>query len=158
MCEAGRIRHHLKNHLWQNSTTVLLAGFQAEGSLGRILQDGARMVTIMGDEINVAASIRKIEDYSGHADGPELVQWVKERLPIGRSIFLTHGEEEGQMALPPTSRGWPAAYRIPFRRSMPSMTSGEACAFVAEETWPRIDPTMVARLDSHNDLPIWCST
>ena len=78
---------------------MLLAGFQAEGSLGRILQDGARMVTIMGDEINVKAAIRRIEDYSGHADGPELVQWVKERLPIGRSIFLTHGEEEGQTAL-----------------------------------------------------------
>ena len=81
------------------STTVLLAGFQAEGSLGRILQDGAKTVTIMGEEISVKAAIRQVEDYSGHADGPELVQWVKERLPIGRSIFLTHGEEEGQRAL-----------------------------------------------------------
>ncbi len=154
MCEAGRIRHHLKNHLWQNSTTVLLAGFQAEGSLGRILQDGARMVTIMGDEINVAASIRKIEDYSGHADGPELVQWVKERLPIGRSIFLTHGEEEGQMALAADLKGLGLPHDCILIPSLDAVydLSGEACAFVAEETRPRIDPTMVARLDSHNDL------
>lgn len=154
MCEAGRIRHHLKNHLWQNSTTVLLAGFQAEGSLGRILQDGAKMVTIMGDEINVAASIRKIEDYSGHADGPELVQWVKERLPIGRSIFLTHGEEEGQMALAADLKGLGLPHDCILIPSLDAVydLSGEACAFVAEETRPRIDPTMVARLDSHNDL------
>ena len=154
MCDAGRIRHHLKNHLWQSSTTVLLAGFQAEGSLGRILQDGAKSVTIMGEEITVKAAIRQIEDYSGHADGPELVQWVKERLPIGRSIFLTHGEEEGQRALAEDLQGIGMAHDcilIPSLDSVYDMT-GEACAFVAEATHPRIDPTMVARFDSHNDM------
>ena len=154
MCDAGRIRHHLKNHLWQPSTTVLLAGFQAEGSLGRILQDGAKSVTIMGEEITVKAAIRQIEDYSGHADGPELVQWVKERLPIGRSIFLTHGEEEGQHALAEDLQGIGMAHDcilIPSLDSVYDMT-GEACAFVAEATHPRIDPTMVARFDSHNDM------
>ena len=154
MCDAGRIRHHLKNHLWQPSTTVLLAGFQAEGSLGRILQDGAKSVTIMGEEITVKAAIRQIEDYSGHADGPELVQWVKERLPIGRSIFLTHGEEEGQRALAEDLQGIGMAHDcilIPSLDSVYDMT-GEACAFVAEATHPRIDPTMVARFDSHNDM------
>ena len=154
MCDAGRIRHHLKNHLWQPSTAVLLAGFQAEGSLGRILQDGAKSVTIMGEEITVKAAIRQIEDYSGHADGPELVQWVKERLPIGRSIFLTHGEEEGQRALAEDLQGIGMAHDcilIPSLDSVYDMT-GEACAFVAEATHPRIDPTMVARFDSHNDM------
>ena len=154
MCEAGRIRHHLKNHLWQPSTTVLLAGFQAEGSLGRILQDGAKTVTIMGEEISVKAAIREVEDYSGHADGPELVQWVKERLPIGRSIFLTHGEEEGQRALAEDLQGIGMAHDcilIPSLDSVYDLT-GDACAFVAEETHPRIDPTMVARFDSHNDM------
>ena len=154
MCDAGRIRHHLKNHLWQPSTTVLLAGFQAEGSLGRILQDGAKSVTIMGEEISVKAAIREIEDYSGHADGPELVQWVKERLPIGRSIFLTHGEEEGQRALSEDLQGIGMAHDcilIPSLDSVYDLT-GDACAFVAEETHPRIDPTMVARFDSHNDM------
>ncbi|MEI8178027.1 MBL fold metallo-hydrolase [Aestuariivirga sp.] len=154
MCDAGRIRHHLKNHLWQSSTTVLLAGFQAEGSLGRILQDGAKTVTIMGEEISVKAAIRQVEDYSGHADGPELVQWVKERLPIGRSTFLTHGEEEGQRALSDDLQGIGMPHDcilIPSLDSVYDLT-GEACAFLAEETHPRIDPTMVARFDSHNDM------
>jgi metallo-beta-lactamase family protein len=154
MCEAGRIRHHLKNHLWQASTTVLLAGFQAEGSLGRVLQDGAKMVTIMGEEISVAAAIRRIEDYSGHADGPELVQWMKERLPVGRSVFLTHGEEEAQLALARDLKGLGMAHDCILIPSLDSVydLAGEACAFVAGETKPRIDPAMVARLDSHNEL------
>ena len=154
MCEAGRIRHHLKNHLWQPSTTVLLAGFQAEGSLGRILQEGAKTVTIMGETISVKADIRQIEDYSGHADGPELVQWVKERLPIGRSVFLTHGEEEGQRALAEDlgQLGLPHdCILIPSLNSVYEL-SGTACAYLAAETKPRIDPTMVARFDSHNDM------
>jgi metallo-beta-lactamase family protein len=154
MCEAGRIRHHLKNHLWQSSTTVLLAGFQAEGSLGRILQDGAKTVTIMGETISVRAAIRQVEDYSGHADGPELVQWVKERLPIGRSVFLTHGEEEGQRALAAdlAQLGLPHdCILIPSLDSVYEL-SGTTCAYLAEETRPRIDPAMVARLDSHNDM------
>ena len=154
MCEAGRIRHHLKNHLWQPSTTVLLAGFQAEGSLGRILQEGAKTVTIMGETISVKAQIRQIEDYSGHADGPELVQWVKERLPIGRSVFLTHGEEEGQRALAQDLGGIGLPHDciiIPSLDSVYELT-GEACAYLAAETKPRIDPTMVARFDSHNDM------
>jgi metallo-beta-lactamase family protein len=154
MCEAGRIRHHLKNHLWQPSTTVLLAGFQAEGSLGRILQDGTRMVTIMGESITVKASINRIEDYSGHADGPELVQWVKERLPIARTVFLTHGEADGQLSLADDLQGLGLAPDCIIRPSLDSVyeLGAEACAFLAEETKPRIDPEMVARFDSHNDM------
>ena len=154
MCEAGRIRHHLKNHLWQPSTTVLLAGFQAEGSLGRILEEGAKTVTIMGETISVKADIRKIEDYSGHADGPELVQWVKERLPIGRSLFLTHGEEEGQRAFAEDVQALGLPHHCVLIPSLDSVydLSGEACAYMAAETRPRIDPTMVARFDSHNDM------
>ena len=154
MCDAGRIRHHLKNHLWQPSTTVLLAGFQAEGSLGRILQDGAKTVTIMGETVSVQASIRQIEDYSGHADGPELVQWVKERLPIGRSIFLTHGEETGQTALASDLKGIGVPHDCIVIPSLDSVydLSQDACTYMVEATKPRIDPMMVARLDSHNEL------
>lgn len=92
MCDAGRIRHHLRHHLWHPRTTILLIGYQAPGTLGRLLQDGAAQVKIMGEEIQVKAKIRKLEIYSGHADRDDLLAWVKERLPIKRGLFLTHGE------------------------------------------------------------------
>ncbi len=154
MCEAGRIRHHLKNHLWQASTTVLLAGFQAAGTLGRILEDGAPMVTIMGEDITVKAAIRKIEAYSGHADGPELVAWVKARLPIAKTIFLTHGEDEGQLGLQDDLKANGVAADCILRPSLDDVfdLSGDACAFMPSETHPRIDPTMVATRDSSNEL------
>lgn len=92
MCDAGRIRHHLRNNLWRPQTTVLLIGYQAPGTLGRLLQDGAAEVKIMGEEIQVKARIRKLEIYSGHADRADLLAWVKARLPIRRNLFLIHGE------------------------------------------------------------------
>lgn len=92
MCDAGRIRHHLRHHLWHPRTTVLLIGYQAPGTLGRLLQDGAAQVKIMGDEIQVKAKIKKLEIYSGHADRDDLLAWVKARLPIQRGLFLIHGE------------------------------------------------------------------
>lgn len=154
MCEAGRIRHHLKNHLWQQSTTVMLAGFQAEGSLGRILESGEKRVRIMGEEIEVRAAIRKFEDYSGHADGPELVQWLKERLPIAKGVFLTHGEEDAQLAMEQSITGVIAP---PDRIARPSLDevydlSGVSAVLLADETKPRISPDNIARLDSNNEL------
>ena len=92
MCEAGRIRHRLKNWLWRDEATVLIVGYQAEGTLGRILQDGARSVRIQGEEFAVRARIRSIDLYSGHADGPELADWIRKRLPIAEDVFLVHGE------------------------------------------------------------------
>jgi metallo-beta-lactamase family protein len=92
MCDAGRIRHHLRHNLWRPQTTVLLIGYQAPGTLGRLLQDGATLVKIMGDEIRVKAKVRKLDIYSGHADRGDLLAWVKARLPIQRGLFLIHGE------------------------------------------------------------------
>jgi metallo-beta-lactamase family protein len=99
MCEAGRIRHHLKAWLWRQEATVLLVGYQAQGTLGRILQDGASRVRIMGEDIQVRAYIRRLDVYSGHADGPELEGWLRERLPIRQGLFLVHGEEQALESL-----------------------------------------------------------
>jgi metallo-beta-lactamase family protein len=93
MCDAGRIRHHLKRWLWRKDCTVLLTGFQAQGTLGRFLHDGAKAVRIQGEEIKVGARVRYIDEYSGHADGPELARWIAARRPIRRGLFLIHGEE-----------------------------------------------------------------
>jgi metallo-beta-lactamase family protein len=99
MCEAGRIRHHLKQNLWRSKATVLLVGYQAPGTLGALLEQGVHAVKIQGEDVAVKAAIRTIDLYSGHADGEELVTWLKARLPVKSAIFLTHGEEEGLAAL-----------------------------------------------------------
>jgi metallo-beta-lactamase family protein len=154
MAEAGRIRHHLKNNLWRNKATVLLVGFQAAGSLGYLLESGEKMVRIMGEEIRVTATIRRFEDYSGHADGPELVQWLRERMPVQKSLFLTHGEEEAQLALAADLQDGIVPADCIIRPRLDDVYDLEApqCALLAEESKPRIDPLQVARLDWHNDL------
>lgn len=99
MCDAGRIRHHLKRWLWSEAATVLLTGYQAEGTLGRLLQEGRDEVRIQGDTIRVAAAIRQIRDYSGHADAAELAAWLTARGPVGGGVFLVHGEAPAMEAL-----------------------------------------------------------
>jgi len=99
MAEAGRIRHHLLHNLWRPQATVLFVGYQAPGTLGRLLVDGERMVRIMGEEVAVRARIRTLDVYSGHADRGDLLAWVKGRLPVKRAIFITHGEEQARVAL-----------------------------------------------------------
>ena len=92
MCEAGRVKHHLKDHLWRSNSTVLFVGYQAPGTLGAVIRDGAPRVRIHGEEINVKARIRAIDAYSGHADRDELVDWARPALPDLGSALLVHGE------------------------------------------------------------------
>ena len=99
MCEAGRIRHHLKHNLHRRDSTILFVGFQAQGSLGRVILDGAKRVRISGQDIDVRAQIRRIDSYSAHADQTELLDWIKARSPVSGSLFLAHGEPEAVAAL-----------------------------------------------------------
>lgn len=92
MCDAGRVRHHLKRLLWRPEATVMLTGFQAIGTLGRLLQEGRRAVRIQGEDIKVAARVRTIDVYSGHADAAGLVKWAAARGTIRGGVFITHGE------------------------------------------------------------------
>ncbi len=153
MAEAGRIRHHLRNHLWQKSTTVLFVGFQAAGSLGALLQAGQKTVRIMGEEVQVAAAIGTLGDYSGHADGPELETWIQKRLPIARTLFLTHGEEDRQIALETSikDRLMPAGRIIRPALDEVYDLSGSEAKLIAAETAPRIDHAIVGKPDWHNE-------
>jgi metallo-beta-lactamase family protein len=92
MCEAGRIRHHLLHNLPRKDSTILFVGYQAAGTLGRTLIDGARRVRLSGREVAVRAQVRRIDSYSAHADRRELLAWIAARRPIAGSLFLTHGE------------------------------------------------------------------
>lgn len=153
MCEAGRIRHRLKNWIWRDEATLLFTGFQAEGTLGRILQEGAQSVRIQGDEFEVKARVRSIELYSGHADGPELVQWVRERLPLRRELFIVHGEPVAMDALEKrlSDTVAPDRIRCPVLDESFVLTR-EGARSVASRTPPRLSAEKVARLDWHNDL------
>lgn len=153
MCEAGRIRYRLKNWLWRDEATVLLVGYQAQGTLGRILQEGANRVRIQGEDIPVRARIRSIGLYSGHADGPELGEWVRKRLPIRHSLFLVHGEDDALAALQNRLRGTVAADRIVIPEiDRKYIISAKGPRLAKRHEPSRIDPKMVARLDWHNDV------
>lgn len=94
MCEAGRIKHHLKHNLWRKDSSVVFVGYQAEGTLGRRLVDGADKVRIFGEEISVNARVEMIEGFSGHADQNGLISWIKAFEQKPGKIFLIHGEED----------------------------------------------------------------
>ncbi len=99
MCEGGRVRHHLVHNLPRRDSTVLFVGFQAQGTLGRTIVDGAKRVRISGRDLAVRATIRRIDSYSAHADRGDLIRWIDERLPVKGSIFLSHGEKEALNSL-----------------------------------------------------------
>ena len=94
MCEAGRIKHHLKHHLWRQKSHIVFVGYQAEGTLGRRLVDGTKRVRIFGEEIKVAAHIHNIEGYSAHADKNELLNWLSSFKTKIKEVFVVHGEEK----------------------------------------------------------------
>jgi metallo-beta-lactamase family protein len=99
MCDGGRIRHHLKHRLANPHTTVLFVGYQASGTLGRRIVDGARSVRIMGQDIPVRAQIVTLGGFSAHAGQTALVNWLKHFQPSPRRLFLVHGEEATATAL-----------------------------------------------------------
>ena len=99
MCEAGRIKHHLLHNLPRSDSTLLFVGYQAAGTLGRIILEGAQRVRISGREVAVRAQIRRIDSYSAHADRTEILEWLAARAPIRGSVFLTHGETPALEAL-----------------------------------------------------------
>ena len=99
MCEVGRIKHHLKHHLWDPKSTILFVGYQAQGTLGRRIVEGEEKVKIFGEEIAVNARIEYIEGYSGHADQEWLLNFIYSFITKPKHIFLVHGESEGQVIL-----------------------------------------------------------
>ena len=94
MCEAGRIRHHLKHNLWRKESTILFVGYQAEGSLGRSLMEGVKKVKLFGEEIAVNAEIASLHGTSGHADQKGLLDWVTAIPQKPQLVFVNHGNEQ----------------------------------------------------------------
>jgi metallo-beta-lactamase family protein len=99
MCEAGRIRHHLKNNIENPKNTILIPGYQAANTLGRRLADGARRITLFHEEYEVRARVRQIHGFSGHADQRDLLKMLAPRAADTKRIYLVHGEPEQSAAL-----------------------------------------------------------
>lgn len=99
MCNAGRILHHFKQNLWRPETWVLIVGYQSEGSLGRRLLQGAKMVKIHGDQVAVQANIRSLGGFSAHAAQKDLLDWFDCLAPAKPRLILTHGEDRGRKGL-----------------------------------------------------------
>ena len=96
MCDAGRIRHHLKHNLWNSKSSIVFVGYQAEGTLGRYILEGAEEVTLFGEKVKVNAEIHNLEGFSGHADRDGLLEWLKGFRKEPKRIFLVHGEPEAK--------------------------------------------------------------
>jgi metallo-beta-lactamase family protein len=158
MCEAGRMKHHLKDHLWRPDSTVLFVGYQAPGTLGALIREGAPRVRIHGEEVNVKARIRAIDAYSGHADRDELVQWAQPLLAELGSALLVHGEPEAVKGL---GESLSAAGLERARIATPQLDQAFNVVFQdgrwtaapsRQEAAPRLDPAEArATRDWHND-------
>lgn len=111
MCEGGRIRHHLKHNLWKRDTAVIFIGYQAEGTLGRALMDGAKRVQILDADVAVNASIHVIHGFSGHADSDHLKAWVQAIDGLS-TVFLNHGEADARSAFAEALHASDAGYTV----------------------------------------------
>ncbi|MBQ6814313.1 MAG: MBL fold metallo-hydrolase [Lachnospiraceae bacterium] len=94
MCEAGRIRHHLKHNLWRHDSTILFAGYQAMGTMGRKIVEGAESVKLFGEVIHINAQIKTLVGVSGHADKNGLINWISAMEEKPAKVFVVHGDDE----------------------------------------------------------------
>jgi metallo-beta-lactamase family protein len=99
MCDSGRIKHHLKHHLWQKQSHIVIIGYQAEGTLGRRLVDGAKTIRLFGEEIAVKAHIHTLGGFSAHADQKGLLDWLSSFRNPRLEVFVNHGEEKISIGL-----------------------------------------------------------
>ena len=129
MCEAGRIRHHLKHNLWRSESTVLFVGYQAEGSLGRKLQNGAKSVKLFGEEIAVNAEIATLHGTSGHADKEGLLNWLSGFREKPKLVFVNHGDDDSVEAFRAEldSRGYKAT--APYSGTEYDLLTGKLTAY-----------------------------
>ena len=133
MCEAGRIRHHLKHNLWRPDSTILFAGYQTEGTLGRMLQDGAESVKLFSEEIAVKAEIATLEGTSGHADKDDLTAWLAGMKRKPSMVFVNHGEADSVEAFSEHLRGLGYTVTAPYSGTEFDLLKGEVTVMTEGE-------------------------
>ena len=146
MCDAGRVRHHLKYNLWRPECTVLFVGYQAVGTLGRKLHDGAKSVKILGDEIAVHAEITALPGISGHADKQGLLNWLNGITPRPERVFVNHGD-------PDACEAFVKCLREEYRFDAMAPYSGTVFDLAAGETVYEAAPRPIRREGEHGGKP-----
>jgi metallo-beta-lactamase family protein len=146
MCEAGRIRHHLKHNLWNKKSSIVFVGYQAEGTLGRLLVDGAEEVTLFGEKIKVNAKIYNLQGFSGHADRNGLLEWLKGFRAEPRHIFLVHGEMQAKEDFAQTVEKELGYHPIVVRGNSEYTFEKDEVVNVADEVRNEIDEQMLNSL------------
>ncbi len=129
MCEAGRIRHHLKHNLWRKESIILFVGYQAEGSLGRKLQEGAKQVKLFGEDIAVHAEIATLNGTSGHADKDGLLNWLGSFREKPKMVFVNHGDDDSCKAFQQTLQGMGYQAEAPYSGTEYDLLTGKLTAY-----------------------------
>ena len=154
MCEAGRIRHHLKHNLWRPQNLILFVGYQAEGTLGRNLIEGIPTVRLFGEDIAVRAQIKSLKGTSGHADRRGLINWLESFDRKPRTVFLNHGNEESIAVLSDELKERGYAVETPYSGTEYDLVRGIMTAYTEKK---RVTAADVAKARSrkntiHRDL------
>ena len=154
MCEAGRIRHHLKHNLWRAQNLILFVGYQAEGTLGRNLIEGAASVRLFGEDIAVRAQIRSLKGTSGHADQQGLIHWLSQFEKKPRTVFLNHGNEESIAALADELRERGYAVEAPYSGTEYDLVTGSMTAYTEKKRITAVEAAKARsrRNSIHRDL------
>jgi metallo-beta-lactamase family protein len=136
MCDSGRIKHHLKHHLWRGGSHIVFIGYQAEGTIGRRIIDGAKSVRLFGEEIAVKAHIHTLGGFSAHADQKGLLDWLSHLKGRPQEIFVNHGEEKASAELGDLIR-----QRFNFKVTIPQWRERRVLFGPGEERMPAAEET-----------------
>ena len=154
MCEAGRIRHHLKHNLWRPQNLILFVGYQAEGTLGRMLIEGAESVRLFGEDIAVRAEIKSLKGTSGHADQQGLISWLEKFCKKPRTVYLNHGNEESIAVLAGELRDRGYAVEAPYSGTEYDLVNGVMTAYTEKKRVTAADAAKarLRKTSVHRDL------
>ncbi|QLA16452.1 MBL fold metallo-hydrolase RNA specificity domain-containing protein [Desulfolutivibrio sulfoxidireducens] len=142
MCNAGRIKHHLRHNLWRPGASIVFVGYQAMGTPGRRIVDGASMIRIFGEDVTVSAKIYTIGGFSSHAGQSQILQWLDHLKDGTMEVFLIHGEEKALATLAGIIREkYRLSVRVPDYLDEYTLRPGVEPKVAAdpEKAWPRID-------------------
>lgn len=154
MCDAGRIRHHLKYNLWRRESTILFTGYQAVGTLGRLLLDGAKEVKLFGDVIAVEAEIVALQGVSGHADRTGLLNWVAAFEVVPPHVFVNHGEDGPSAALAQQIRDHHGVQvDVPYSGAIFDLAAGSWVRITEGIAVPRKESASASPKDAEKALP-----